>query len=81
MVEPAQLRPAAVMPYQSADQQGIDFIMVCDAFIGEPYLAEPDRFDELFWWSVAALPERTVPYVATALALKNRGEWFLEFRS
>jgi 8-oxo-dGTP diphosphatase len=78
-VESAQLRPAAVLPYRSADQQGIDFIMTCSRFDGEPYLAEPDKFDDLGWWSVAALPERTVPYVAAALALARRGEWFLEF--
>lgn len=80
-VAPAQLRPAAVMPYRSADQQGIDFIMVCNSFAGEPRLAEPERFDELGWWRVDALPARTVPYVAVALALTNRGEWFLEFDS
>jgi 8-oxo-dGTP diphosphatase len=78
-VESAQLRPAAVLPYRSADQQGIDFIMMCTAFDGEPYLAEPDRFDDLGWWSVGALPAQTAPYIAPTLALARRGEWFLEF--
>lgn len=78
-VEPGQVRPAAVLPYRSGDQQGIDFIMMCRSFAGEPYLAEPDRFDAVGWWSVDALPERTVPYLAPALALAERSEWFLEF--
>src|SRR5215470_122739 len=43
-VESTRLRPIAVLPYRSDDQQGIDFIMMCTAFDGEPFLAEPDRF-------------------------------------
>ena len=78
-VESAQLQPAAVLPYRSDDQQGVDFIMRCTAFDGEPYLAEPDRFDDFGWWSVDALPTQTAPYIAPALALARRGEWFLEF--
>jgi 8-oxo-dGTP diphosphatase len=80
-VEAGHLQPAAVLPYRSADQQGIDFIMRCDFFGGEPHLAEPERFDELGWWSVDALPNPTVPYVAQALALIRGGQWFLEFRN
>jgi ADP-ribose pyrophosphatase YjhB (NUDIX family) len=79
VVQPAELRSAAVLPYRSADQQGIDFIMTCTSFAGEPYLAEPDRFDDLGWWSIDALPAPTAPYIAPALALVRRGEWFLEF--
>jgi 8-oxo-dGTP pyrophosphatase MutT (NUDIX family) len=76
-----QLRPSAVLPYLSGDQQGIDFIMQCRSFTGDPRLAEPDRFDEIGWWDIGALPERTVPYVAPALALIARGDWFLEFNA
>ena len=79
-IESAQLQPVAALPYRSDDQQGIDFIMKCTAFDGEPHLAEPDRFDDIGWWDVDSLPAQTVPYVASALALVRRGEWFLEFR-
>lgn len=78
-VEPTQLQPAAVLPYRSADQQGIDFIMLSRVWDGEPHLAEPDRFDDFGWWPVDALPAHTVPYIAPALALLGRGGWFLEF--
>jgi 8-oxo-dGTP diphosphatase len=80
-IEPMQLQPAAVLPYRSVNEQGVDFFMRCDAFAGEPHLAEPDRFDDLGWWHVDALPEPTVPYVAAALALIRSGGWLLEFDS
>jgi 8-oxo-dGTP pyrophosphatase MutT (NUDIX family) len=78
-LDAARLRPAAVLPYRSAEHQGIDFIMVCDDVVGEPRLAEPDRFDDLGWWPVDALPPDTVPYVEPAIAMTRCGEWFLEF--
>lgn len=81
VIDAARLRPAAVMPYRSDDQQGVDFIMACDDFAGEPRLAEPDRFDSIAFWSVDALPPMTVPYIASALELRDRGEWFQEFQS
>jgi ADP-ribose pyrophosphatase YjhB (NUDIX family) len=81
IVAPGQLRPAAVLPYRSAGQQGIDFILACTAFDGEPRLTEPERFDAIGWWSVDALPPRTVPYVAPTLAMTRRGDWFFEFET
>ena len=79
-LDASQLRPAAVMPYVSDDQQGIDFIMMCDVFTGEPRIAEPDRADDLGFWPVDALPPNTLPYIRRALELARTGEWFLESR-
>jgi 8-oxo-dGTP pyrophosphatase MutT (NUDIX family) len=75
------LRSAAVMPYRTTDQQGVNFIMTCEEFSGEPKLAEPDRFDDLGWWSEGALPPMTAPYIPRAVALARSAEWFFEFRS
>ena len=81
VIDAAQLRPAAVMPYRSHDQQGVDFIMACDEFAAEPRLAEPERFDDIGFWNIDAPPQKTVPYIAHALDLVQRGEWFLEFQN
>jgi ADP-ribose pyrophosphatase YjhB (NUDIX family) len=80
VVEASQLRAAAVMPYLSGEHQGIDFIMACDDFVGEPTLAELQLADAIGFWSADALPANTVPYLRTALDLAASGEWFLEFR-
>jgi hypothetical protein len=68
------------MPYQSGAQQGIDFIMACEDFTGEPTLAEPDRADAIGFWPADALPHNTVPYLRRALELASNREWFLEVR-
>lgn len=75
----AGVRPLAVLPYRIKDGQGVNFIMSCDDFAGQARLAEPDRFDQLCWADPAALPERTVPYVADILEMRATGHWFLEF--
>ena len=77
-IEPAALKPAAAMPYRSDGQQGVDFIMVCRDVVGEPRLAEPERFDDIAFFPIGALPPRTVAYVARALDMERRGEWFCE---
>ena len=79
VLDPARVRPAAVMPYRSADQQGVDFIMACDAIAGEPRLGEPDRFDDVRWFGVDALPRNAAPYIEHAIALARSGDWFFEF--
>jgi 8-oxo-dGTP diphosphatase len=76
---PERLRPAVVLPYRSDGEQGIDFIVRCESVAGVPRIAEPDRCDDLGWWDVGALPERTAPYILLALAMLERGEWFAEF--
>ena len=79
-VDASQLRAAAVMPYLSGEHQGIDFIMLCDDFTGEPTLAEPHLADAIGFWRADALPHNTVPYLRPALELAASRDWFLEFR-
>src|SRR5215470_1924553 len=77
-IDPAHLRAAAAMPYLGDGQQGIDFIMACRAFGGEPRLAEPNRFDAIGFFPIDALPDRTVPYIARAIDMERHGQWFFE---
>ena len=79
-VDESRVRAAAVMPYMSGEHQGIDFIIACDDFPGEPTLAEPHRADAIGFWPVDALPHNTVPYLRPALELAASSDWFLEFR-
>lgn len=75
----ADLVPLAAMPYRSATHQGVDFIFSSERWQGEPRIAEPHRVDALSWHNIDALPEKVVPYLALALDLGARGEWFLEY--
>jgi len=81
VIDQAHIRPVAVMPYRSADHQGVDFILLCDTFAGDPRVAEPDRCDDVRWFAVDALPPNVAPYIERAIAMARSGDWFFEFAS
>ena len=73
------VRPLAVLPYLNEAQQGVDFVMGAEAWVGEPRINEPDRFDDLVWAPRRALPAKCAPYLPRLLAMVDRGDWFHEF--
>ena len=81
----ADLLPLCVMPYQAVDSsgapagQGVDFLMRCERFTGEPEIGEPHKADHIGWYPIDALPERAVPFLADAIACWREGRWFHEF--
>lgn len=45
----------------------MDFFFTLKEWQGEPRICEPDKCDELGWFSVDALPENTVGYIKQAI--------------
>lgn len=78
-IRAAELLPLCVMPYGGPGGQGIDFVMRCETFSGEPRIGEPHKCDSLEWHPLAALPARAVPWLAAALGCWRDGVWFHEF--
>lgn len=56
----------------------VDFFFVADAWKGDPYVAEPDKSDELQWVPIDSLPENTVPFVKDAVDQYLKGNSFSE---
>lgn len=79
VIEPDQVQPLAVLPYLNAAQQGVDFVMGVEAWLGDPCINEPERFDDLIWARQDALPAKCAPYLPTLLAMIDKGHWFHEF--
>jgi mutator protein MutT len=72
------LRVAHVMHrYWDDEVIYIDFFMVSDAS-GEVQNLEPEKCDDLSWFSVDALPEDTIPYIRQAIEAVQRGEFYSE---
>lgn len=57
---------ASVM-HRKSDDERIDFFLHIEAWKGNPYNAEPDKCDELRWYNLETLPEKTIPYVKQAI--------------
>ncbi len=75
---PGRLVPTCVLPYRSGNHQGLNFVFEADELSGEPGLGEPDRSDAAGWFALDSLPDPLAPWLADALELRRRGEWFRE---
>lgn len=52
---------------QHDDSQRVDVFFLIENFDGEPKNLEPEKCEKLEWFSIADLPENTIPYIRRAL--------------
>jgi ADP-ribose pyrophosphatase YjhB (NUDIX family) len=76
-IDPADLDPIGVVHYTSPTGEGVDFFFTVRRWRGEPRpIADCDALD---WFSLDALPDRTIPFIRRALAHHlQAGQWFDE---
>lgn len=77
-IKEEDLQIVGVMHRKSNDER-IDFFLAAEHWIGELRNCEPDRCDELAWYSVDHLPVNTIPYIRRALENYHAGRWFDSF--
>ncbi|MDA0747741.1 MAG: NUDIX domain-containing protein [bacterium] len=77
-IAPSNIEVVGVMHRKQEDER-IGFILVAHTWKGEPFNAEPDKCDDLSWFSLDDLPENMVPYVRRALQNYQNGQWFDSF--
>ncbi len=58
----------------------IDFYLTAEKWSGEPRIMEPDKCDDLSWYSLDALPQNTLPYISFVLEQIRKGVTFSEFK-
>lgn len=68
-IDPTQLRLVHVMHRISPGEsdERIDFFFEVRVWRGEPIITEPNKCDDLYWFSLTQLPENIIPYVRTAI--------------
>jgi len=75
-IKKEDLIPATVIDRQS-DQEYIDFFFVAEKWDGEIEIGEPDKCDELKWFSLDNLPDNLLPYIEEAIEnYKNKIPFF-----
>jgi 8-oxo-dGTP diphosphatase len=75
--EPRSCRLALLMhsaPEDPGDREYLHLFFFVDGWRGEPFIAEPDKCNELRWADGSALPPDLVDYVGDALTAIRRGE-------
>jgi 8-oxo-dGTP diphosphatase len=63
----------------SGPEERIDFFLVADRWRGTPAIMEPDKCDEVAWYSMTSPPGNVVPYVLSAVRCYQRGVSYSEF--
>ena len=65
-VKKEDLIPATVI-HRKSDKEYVEFFFVAKNWIGEPEIGEPDKCDDLSWFSLDNLPDNLLPHIKEAL--------------
>lgn len=79
-LKPEDIHVAHTMHRKSSDDlEYIDFFLVADKWEGEPTITEPEKCDEIKWFSLNNLPDNLLPYVKKAIDCIQNNITFSEF--
>lgn len=78
-LKPQQLEAAHIMHRHCGDHERIDFFFSAKKWSGKLTNKEPEKCDELTWFSLNELPINTIPYIRAALEHYRDGQFFSEF--
>lgn len=59
-----------------SDREYLAFFLVASTWFGEITNEEPDKCDDLRWFSLYDLPRNTIPYIRRAIENYRNGIWF-----
>ena len=80
-IEPENLNVVHVM-HRKSNVEYIDFFLTTDtdanAWHGEPFNNEPEKCEELVWFSINELPKNTLPHVRQAIINYQKQVYFSE---
>lgn len=76
---PNDLNLVHVMHRKAQNEERIDFLMTAAAYNGEITNCEPEKCDDLQWFSLDSLPENMVDYVKVALEQSKSSVFYSEY--
>lgn len=78
-IKPENLQVVHIMHRKAANDERIDFFMTASIYKGDIQNCEPNKCDDLSWFSLDNLPENTVAYVKAAIEAYKNGVMYSEF--
>jgi mutator protein MutT len=66
ILNPVKLKLVHTMSRKSTEER-VDFFFITEEYDGEPKIMEPEKCDDLSWFSLGNLPENTIPYIRQAI--------------
>lgn len=79
VIDPKNIKVAHVMHRKTPEGERIDFFLIADSWSGIPSIQEPNKCDELKWFSFDSLPVNAIPYIRSALESFQAGTTYSEF--
>lgn len=77
-IEKKDLIPNKVLHRKSNDCEYMDFFFVARTWSGEPKIMEPNKCDDMSWFPINNLPEKTLPYIQKVIDTLDDGVAFIE---
>ena len=74
-----QLKPTHVQFRLCGDHERIDFFFTTREWSGEPKIMEPDKADDIQWFSLDELPKNIIPHEQEAILKSYQGIFFSEY--
>lgn len=78
IVNPENLKLVHVM-HRRSEEERVDFFFTAKSWKGIPKIMEPNKCDDLKWFSLDNLPDNMVPYVKKAIENYLNGVIYSEF--
>lgn len=78
-LEAADVHVVHIMHRKAFDSERVDTFFVAEKWEGEVRNMEPNKCDELSWYSLEELPGNVIPYVRQALECIRGGVFYSEF--
>ena len=67
-----------VVMHRISNDERLDFFFEPKKWTGEPKNREPEKCDDLNWFSLDQLPENTIPYIREAIRCYREGIFYSE---
>ncbi len=77
-VRQEDLEVAHVMHRKASSDERVDVFIKTAVWQGEPYIAEPEKCDDLGWFSLDHLPENMIPYIRQAVECIRNSVFYSE---